>query len=75
MTPVTFAEVAKTFVVRKLLENHAFPPTERVFPKSPVPMPMFEVATRVLTFAIRATFAEVAKTLVVVRLLENQTFP
>jgi hypothetical protein len=33
------AEVAKTLVVRKLLENQAFPLTERAFPNALVPTP------------------------------------
>jgi hypothetical protein len=47
MTPVTFAEVAKTLVVVRLLENQAFPWRERAFPKALAPMPMFEVTSRV----------------------------
>jgi hypothetical protein len=71
---LTFAEVAKTLGVVKLLENQTFPPTVR-FASAPARIPMLDVTVSVLIFAVRETFAEVAKTLVVRKLLENQTFP
>jgi hypothetical protein len=69
------SEVAKTLVAVRLLENQTFPLTDRAFPKALVPMPIFDVATKVPTFACPVMFAEVAKTLVVRKLLENQAFP
>jgi Zn-dependent protease with chaperone function len=70
----TSIDVARTLVVRKLLENQAFPPTVR-FAVAAAPMPILDVTSRVAIFAVPATFAEVAETLGVVRLLENQTLP
>jgi hypothetical protein len=72
--PVRFAEVVKTLVVRKLLENHALPPTVR-FAVAAAPIPMFDVTARAPRFAVPVTVAEVAKTLGVRKLLENQAFP
>jgi len=72
--PVTFARVAITLVVQKLLENQAFPWTVRLA-LAAVPMPMFEVAVKVPTFAVTVMFAEVATTLVVQKLFENHAFP
>jgi hypothetical protein len=71
---VTFAEVVVTLVVQRLFENHAFPWTVR-FAVGAVPIPTFEVAVKVTTFAIPVMFAEVATTLVVQKLLENHAFP
>jgi hypothetical protein len=72
--PMTFAEVAATFVVNRLFENQAFPWTVR-FALAPVPIPMFEVAVNIPTFAVPVMFAEVAITFVVQKLFENQAFP
>jgi len=74
VVPVTFAEVAKTLVVRKLLENQALPPRVR-FAVAPALMPMLDVTERAPTFVDPVRFAEVVKTLVVRKLLENQAFP
>jgi hypothetical protein len=71
---MAFAEVAKTLVVRKLLENQAFPPTVR-FAVALAPMPTFEVTSRFPTFAVPVTFAEVAKTSVTKNAFEINTFP
>jgi hypothetical protein len=73
VVPRTFAEVAKTLFVRKLLENQAFPPTVR-FAVAPALIPMLKVA-RVPIFGVPAMFMEVDRTLVVRKLLENQAFP
>jgi hypothetical protein len=71
---VTFALVAITLVVQKLLENQAFPWTVR-FALAAVPIPTGEAVTRVPTFAVLVIFALVAITLVVQKLFENQAFP
>jgi hypothetical protein len=71
---LTFAEVDKTLVVRKLLENHAFPPMDR-FASGLARIPMLELTAITATFMVPVTFEEVAKTLVVRKLLENQAFP
>jgi hypothetical protein len=73
--PVTFAEVAKMFVVVTAFEAYTFPRTLRVFPKALVPIPKFEVTLRVWTFAVPETFAKVAKMFVVVIEFEAYTLP
>ena len=72
--PVMFAEVAITFGVQKLFENHAFPWTVR-FALAAVPMPTFEDAIKVPTFDVPVMFAEVAITFGVQKLFENHAFP
>jgi hypothetical protein len=69
-----FAEVAKTLVVRKLVESQAFPLMVR-FAVALVPTPKDAKPVISLTTTVCRTFAEVAKTLVVRKLLENQAFP
>jgi hypothetical protein len=71
---VTFALVARTFVVQKLFENQAFPWTVR-FALGVVPTPTFEVTMKVPMFAVPVMFELVATTLVVQKLSENQAFP
>jgi hypothetical protein len=72
--PMVFAEVAKTVVVRKLLENQAFPPTVRVA-SAPAPMPTLDLTSSFPTFAVSLMFAEVAKTFFTKNKFEINAFP
>jgi hypothetical protein len=78
LSVVVFAlVVAKTFVVVIEFDTNTFPWTAKLAPPAAgvVPIPTFDVTTRVTRLAVRATLLRVVITLEPVRVFDTYMFP
>ena len=77
VVPATFTLVVKMLEAVNAFEAKAFPTIYNLGPEAVgnVPIPMFEVATRVRRLEVPATFTLVVKMLDTVSALETNTFP